>query len=444
MKEKRISIICKTLALVALITFAVTLAISSLAVYKSKSTGTGEFKVAGWKITLNDENITTNNTFNLSLKDALWNHRSDIAKENENDVVIAPGSVGTYDIEIDTKDSELDAVYEVSVVLKQNNSTIDISTINDQFNVGLFRDDVLKGDIARGVIEAGEKEHLTLKISWIIYDDEEANEQDIDIGSNSFGIEVSVVTKQKTNIEPVYPEGKSKTTVVPGDIVTIGTEEFYVVTPTDSVDGDLVLLAHYNLKVGEVNQTSGTNSFAFVKKYTSSDEGYGLQSSEVKGYDTNNTKHYGVTYFTNTHYWRGKVGTDYPGIGCTSKAGFSYPAGTECSYIYDENSNLYKYVENYKDYLESIGATIKEARLLGLSEAYEAVLGNSTWKVDDFIANAPAWIYETSYWLGSFDHYDTTDPEDYEWVWAILNYNDLLSFWYGYNKMLGVRPVIVI
>ena len=45
----------------------------------------------------------------------------------------------------------------------------------------------------------------------------------------------------------IYPEGKDKSTVTVGDLVTIGTEDFYV---TSNDGTNLVLLTKYNLKVG--------------------------------------------------------------------------------------------------------------------------------------------------------------------------------------------------
>ncbi len=140
----------------------------------------------------------------------------------------------------------------------------------------------------------------------------------------------------------VYPEGKTKDTVVTGDIVTIDTEDFYVVKHDGS---DLVLLSRYNLNVGSKKKAGATE---------------GIQDSEVKGYVSGGTA-YGTVAFSSTNYW----------------------------HVYDANSNLKTYVDSYKTYLEGKGATIKSARLMTLEESYAF-----------YNENQAAWK-ETSYWLGS-------------------------------------------
>ena len=208
----------------------------------------------------------------------------------------------------------------------------------------------------------------------------------------------------------VYPEGKTKDTVVTGDIVTIDTEEFYVVKHDGS---DLILLSHYNLNVGD-NKKAGAIE--------------GIQDSEVKGYVEGGTK-YGNIVFSSTSYWNGKVGEglDYPGSYCASN---TYTSGTNCAYVYDANSNLKTYVDSYKTYLEGKGATIKSARLLRVEEAYELGCGNGAWNCN----NAPAFLKETSYWLGSASNaYD---------VWYVSSLGRF--YYFNDDSYFGVRPVIII
>ena len=207
----------------------------------------------------------------------------------------------------------------------------------------------------------------------------------------------------------VYPSGKTKDTVVTGDIVTIDTEEFYVVKHDGN---DLILLSHYNLNVGSNKKPGATE---------------GIQDSEVKGWLESGTT-YGNIEFSSTYYWNGKVGTDYPGSYCTSN---TYTSGTNCTYVYDANSNLFQYVNTYKTYLEGKGATIKSARLLRIEEAFELGCGNGTWTCN----NAPAFVKETSYWLGSpYNSYN---------VWRVGS-EGYFSYYLYYDDYFGVRPVIVI
>ena len=207
-----------------------------------------------------------------------------------------------------------------------------------------------------------------------------------------------------------YPSGKDKTTVVTGDLVKIGEEEFYVVKRSGD---DLYLLTHYNLNVGSDRKT---------------DVPEGIQNSEVKSYINWAEPVYGAVAFSNTNYWDGKVGTNYTGIYCNSE---TYSPGVTCADVYDSNSELYQYVENYKSYLEGLGATIKEARLL----KYEELRGIG-WDGNSFWDNGPLWIQETSFWLGS--------ASDSSNIWRIRTRATFYFSYYSSNTYHGVRPVIVI
>ena len=227
-------------------------------------------------------------------------------------------------------------------------------------------------------------------------------------------IQVSSSGENSSNNVVVYPEGKTKETVEPGDIVKIDTEEFYVVKHDGN---DLILLSHYNLKVGNIYDNSGTTKLG---EYTSDDEGYGKQSSDVKGSVSKGNIN-GTVAFSSTNYWSGLVGTHYPGVYCT------YSYSTNCAYVYDNNSILYQYINNYKTYLQSLGVTIKDARLMSLEES------NNFKNI-----KSSAWI-ETSYWLGSVRDNDTGR------IWGIITAS---GFVHGYHaaapKNYGVRPVIII
>ena len=213
----------------------------------------------------------------------------------------------------------------------------------------------------------------------------------------------------------VYPSGKTKDTVDIGQMVTIGTEEFYVVKH----DGDnLVLLSRYNLKVGKIMDSN----HSIIGEYTNIDVGYGIQSSETKAWVEGASSYNGVLDFSNTNYWNGNVGTGlkYPGKYCQNIN------ETNCTYVYDSNSNLYQYVNNYKNYLEGLGVNVKEARLLKIEELYALL------SVNEVICKG------TSYWLGNAG-------SGVGGVWSIDSNGH-----YGYapysHELLatGVRPVIVI
>jgi hypothetical protein len=226
----------------------------------------------------------------------------------------------------------------------------------------------------------------------------------------------------------IYPEGKTKETVEIGDIVKIGTEEFYVIKH----DGkNLVLLAHYNLKVGDIFDMA---NYTRIGEYKSDENGYGIQSEDTKGCASQEPICNGTVPFATTHvkYWLEKWDS-YSPREC-EVAGET----VQCAYVYDQNSNIYQYVDNYKNYLKKQGAVIKEARLLSLEEAYE--LGCV--KAD--CENAPKFLTETEYWLGTAWW---LKPEKKETsVWAIAPISILVLYPQPpiSDTNTGVRPVIVI
>ena len=210
-----------------------------------------------------------------------------------------------------------------------------------------------------------------------------------------------------------YPEGKNRGTVEIGNIVKIGDEEFYV---TKRDDNNLYLLARYNLKVGNI---VAPKAYTISGAYSPEDEGYGRQSSEAKGHINGADYYYGTVPFSSTNYWVEKVGSVYPGIYCSSSS------GTNCAYVYDSNSNLYQYIVAYKTYLESLGATIKEARIMSLEESQAFQFAkHDLWR-------------ETSFWLGSAH-------EETEVFHVYTNGAYFSSRRHDNNNTFGVRPYIIV
>ncbi len=225
---------------------------------------------------------------------------------------------------------------------------------------------------------------------------------------------VNITLKANTKInEPtiIYPEGKNINTVSNGDIVKIAREEFYVI---DSNSNEVVLLAKYNLKTeGKYNEL---NSYEAMPP----DFGAVMQSNE-SGRESNSI-FYNVLGFSYNNYWSGKVGTTYSGAYNSS----NYP------YVYDSNSFLYQYIGQYKLYLESKGASVKEARLLKYSEAIE--LGCN--ETSENCNNAPNYVTSTSYWLGN--------AESAMFLWVINSDKEFIPDSYMANIDYGIRPVIVL
>ena len=200
---------------------------------------------------------------------------------------------------------------------------------------------------------------------------------------------------------------ESLVTVVSGDGTQVGNEVciknecFYVISSTDST---VTMLSKYNLYVGgEYN--SGWTAYG--------DEATGIQDSTMLGYVSGQTIRKGTTMFSNTNYWSSTVS--------------SYP-----TYVYDSNSTLYSYVENYKTYLSTLGVTPTEARLI----TKEELEGLGCIVSSGSCSGAPSWVYSTTYWSGS------ADSSSYVWIVDSTGYfNDII---YSFNDTFGCRPVITI
>lgn len=174
-----------------------------------------------------------------------------------------------------------------------------------------------------------------------------------------------------------------------------------------SNDGySITALAKYNLLVG--------NSYDYsTKTLTALENPTGIQSADAIGADGNSMLWYGeIAFSPNGGYW-----TDVT----------SYP-----TYVYNENSNIYSYVESYKDYLESLGVSIVDARVITYEEV--VTLGCSVTDLD--CASAPEWVYSSTYWTGSASGANN--------LWYINSMNLFNGSSSKTAYCAGIRPVIKI
>ena len=186
-----------------------------------------------------------------------------------------------------------------------------------------------------------------------------------------------------------------------GNEKCFGSECFYIISSTEET---VTMLAKYNLYVGGEYNSSWT---AYGEEAT------GKQNSNMLGYVRGQSIRKGTTKFSNTNYWSSTVS--------------SYPA-----YVYDSNSTLYSYVENYKTYLSTLGVTPIEARLITYEELESLGCSGS----DNSCSEAPEWVYATTYWSGSA--YDAFN------VWRVNRDGNFDFNSYDYGGRSGVRPVITI
>ena len=183
------------------------------------------------------------------------------------------------------------------------------------------------------------------------------------------------------------------------DEICIGEECFYVMYSDETT---VTMLAKYNLYVGGEYNSSWT---AYGEEAT------GKQDLNMIGYSSKGKPYKGTTKFSNTNYWSSTVS--------------SYP-----SYVYNENSLLYSYVENYKTYLSTLGVTPIEARLITYEELTDLRCSGTK------CTSAPSWVYATTYWSGSADSSFG--------VWLVNSYGDFGRSGCSDNYGFGCRPVITI
>ena len=183
------------------------------------------------------------------------------------------------------------------------------------------------------------------------------------------------------------------------DEICIGEECFYVMYSDETT---VTMLAKYNLYVGGEYNSSWT---AYGEEAT------GKQDLNMIGYSSKGKPYKGTTKFSNTNYWSSTVS--------------SYP-----SYVYNENSLLYSYVENYKTYLSTLGVTPIEARLITYEELTDLRCSGTK------CTSAPSWVYATTYWSGSAPSSDH--------VWSVGSSGCFSNNNYSNNNSYGCRPVITI
>ena len=149
----------------------------------------------------------------------------------------------------------------------------------------------------------------------------------------------------------------------PGSIVSIGDEQFYVIS---NVSGVVAILSKMCITLDD-------NS---------------IQSSNV-----------GTINFSSKNYWSSSVS--------------SYPA-----YVYNSNSYLYSYVEKYKKYLESFGVALNDIRLITKEELEKLGCSSS----DLSCSGAPEWVYSTSYWSGTANNANVVWYVNSNKLFGNLNY----------------------
>ena len=198
-----------------------------------------------------------------------------------------------------------------------------------------------------------------------------------------------------------------------GSIVKIANEEFYVIGQEDA--NHVKLLPKWNLKVGDVFNDNNE----VIYTYQESDPGFGLQSDEMIGYKDGLEAYKGCIYIYDGD----------PYFSDLEKRELLPEYGPAPAYVYNEQSYLYEYINDYIQYLNSNGAHITSGRLPSISDM-EAVGcdGHEYYTCED----APSWLYQTSFLLGEADNWIDMYHVDTD---GRLNY---------YSSGDGLRPVLIL
>ena len=254
----------------------------------------------------------------------------------------------------------------------------------------------------------------------------------------SFNFSVTYTQADSNAIQkPVWRilNGKTVDNLSIGDELCLNDQCFNFVRYDGTNDEDVVMLAKWNLKVGNIYDNDARQ---ISGRYTNSDTGYGLQNSEIRGYVQGASTYNGAVPFSATNYWNGSV-SSYPADVYDAT---NYVTAPDFSAICNDTDNCWKtpgysvayYVEQYRTKLTNdYHATIKDARLLTYDEATDSNIGcdesQNTCPTTGFITN-------TTFWFGSVGYVYN--------VWDVNTKGDFYYHAYEIDYITGVRPVIVV
>ena len=234
------------------------------------------------------------------------------------------------------------------------------------------------------ILEKGEIKKITITIEFIKDLTKEDLPKQTSIISLSYKLNFVQTDEKVTSLSQ---ENNFKTYSV-GDEFCLENECFYVIKDNGTtVDA----LAKQNVSTKLNRQDENASRLAFAEK--------------ING---------------NYGYW-----TDSEGK-LLSKYGTSYPAN-----VFDDNSNLYEPVQNYKTYLKNtLGKTSVDVRLITFEELIGLGCSGNSCK------SAPSWVYSTWYW--------TASAADYHLVWRVHSSGYFDSYYFINLGYFGLRPVITI
>ena len=342
-----------------------------------------------------------------------------------------PGDKATYTVDLvneGTINAKIDNIEKTVLTSEQQRYlTFKVTDKNGK--------EVSKGDI----LSAGETRNLTITIEFI----KNLTKEDLPASTSTISLSYKlnfVQTDEKATTPGSSKQActtfDKKDTYNVGDVIALcntstnKSEDFYVIKDNGTT---VTALAKYNLLIGNTFDTNGyPDDSSKAIPISSQEEGYGLQSSLAKGVTgTWNGKYgddevvafdkvaVGTIPFSSSKYWENSDGS------INSK----YSSGN----LFDNNSNLYAPLENYKTYLtNTLGKSSATLKIITVDDLLSLGCDRSTY----ICTNAPSWVYSTSYWTQTKGTYSTSLSSAA--FWGVITDTS-----YDSNYM-GLRPVITI
>lgn len=138
---------------------------STYAKYVTSTKGDTKINVARWDIIVNEEHIKDENPLSTSITPNY------IANPNVAEGVIAPGSVGYFDMEIDGTSTDVSFDFDISVTPKANSAVSDIKILKYYIDdVNNITDELIDNKINDKILISDENRVKTVRI-YIIWDD---------------------------------------------------------------------------------------------------------------------------------------------------------------------------------------------------------------------------------------------------------------------------------
>ena len=150
---------------------------ATLAAYETEVGKELTLPIAGWNITVDGEDITTEDNKQISISDVTWN--TSHTREGK----VSPGSTGTMVILIDPQGTETAIKYELTVIDKTINpdTVLKVNSVAASNTTLTRTNNVYTGYITLNNINNGLKPRIVLQVQW--ENDENINDLDREIDS---------------------------------------------------------------------------------------------------------------------------------------------------------------------------------------------------------------------------------------------------------------------